>query len=470
MRRSCRRRRAGCSARRASAPPGARAARVGRAHVRQRASGRGYALGDVSDGDARSIATRVPAHRRRRRARACRERPRRRALPRLPRRDARGRCPAVDGARAYVLDGNGRRRSAPAARALGRAAADRPRSSGALRRGSTGSYAATGEERVLRGRAASRGSRWQLVVTAPRGRALRRRRRAPSRWIPWVILAIGAARAASASALLLRARSLRARATRSSRRVRTPSSRARTPTSSSSPTPPRTTSPSRCAPSPASASCSRQRYARPARRRGRRRTSTTWATASTACSSSSTTCSCTRASGARRSRDDARRPRRRARRGRSTSLEPAIARARRAGHARRRCRRCAASAGQLAQVLPEPHRQRDQVHRARRRAARPRRAPRATAARGGSPCATTGSASTPEQREQIFKMFGRLHPADALPGDGHRPRARASGSSSATAGAIWVEPARGRRQRLLVHAARPRRPCGRPAARRGGPA
>jgi signal transduction histidine kinase len=174
--------------------------RVAEDETVQRAfGGRDYALGDIEDGTL-TAATRFPAQSAAEGSRAYVS-----SLP--PATLSRflegtlGPLPGVTGARAYIVDGNGapvaglaRDRSAVPQQIdrLVRALDERP----------TGSFSSEGAKRFYASAPISR-SRWRLVVTVTEA-VLYDSVSGPSRWLPWVILALAAAALAGVAVLLRR--------------------------------------------------------------------------------------------------------------------------------------------------------------------------------------------------------------------------------------------------------------------------
>ena len=183
------------------APAGEVRLLAARQFVQKAFAGSGYALGDVETGGTLPTAVRFFA-------RSALAGSRTYVSAQAPATLSRflestlGPLPGVSGARAYIIDGNGHvvaglaRDSAPAPRRIALLL-------GALRRGPTGSFVSeNGEDRFYASQGISR-SRWKLVVTVPEA-TLYESASGPSRWIPWIILAVSAVALLGIVALLRR--------------------------------------------------------------------------------------------------------------------------------------------------------------------------------------------------------------------------------------------------------------------------
>ena len=167
--------------------------------VRRAFSGSDYALGDIERGSL-TTATRFPAQSATEGSRAYVSYAPPATLSRFLE-GALGPLPGVEGARAYIIDGNG----TPVA-GLGRGREAVPQQVGpllrAIDRAGTGSFVSEGVERFYASQPISR-SRWRLVVTVPEA-VLYDSVSGPSRWLPWVILVLAGVALAGVGFLLRR--------------------------------------------------------------------------------------------------------------------------------------------------------------------------------------------------------------------------------------------------------------------------
>ena len=167
--------------------------------VQRAFGGADYALGDIERGSL-ATATRFPAQSATEGSRAYVSYAPPATLSRFLE-GTLGPLPGVEGARAYIIDGNG---TPVAGLARDRAAVPQQidRLVRALDRDATGSFESEGVMRFYASSQISR-SRWRLVVTVPEA-VLYDSVSGASRWLPWVILAVAAAALAGVAILLRR--------------------------------------------------------------------------------------------------------------------------------------------------------------------------------------------------------------------------------------------------------------------------